>query len=336
MKSILVTGGAGFIGSNFCRYMLNKYPDYNILMLDAMTYAGNPDNLLDMKDNPRFMFFEGDIRDEAIVQNLVRNVDAVVNFAAETHVDRSIDDPGGFVLTDVYGVFTLLEACRKFGIERFVHISTDEVYGSIPEGSFKEGDPLEPNSPYSASKAGGELLARSYYVTYKVPVIITRGSNNYGPYQYPEKLIPFFITNAMEGKPLPVYGDGQQVRDWIYVLDHCEGIDVALHKGEPGNAYNVGGGNERTNLQVTKIILSLLNKPESLIKYVTDRPGHDVRYSLDCRKLKELGWAPRHDFEAGIGYTVNWYVQNESWWRKIKEQQTDYQDFSRKWYAERS
>lgn len=336
MRTILITGGAGFIGSNFCRYMLGKYPHYDIIVLDALTYAGNPDNLLDIKDDPRFRFVHGDIRDKSVVDPLVREADAVVNFAAETHVDRSIADPGSFVLTDVYGVFTLLEACRSHGIERFLHVSTDEVYGSIEQGSFKEGDPLEPNSPYSASKAGGELLARSYYVTYGLPILITRGSNNYGPYQYPEKLIPFFITNALEDKPLPVYGDGQQVRDWIYVLDHCEGIDVVLHHGEPGQAYNIGGGNERTNLEITKRILALLNKPESLIKFVADRPGHDRRYSLDCSKIRKLGWSPRHPFEEGMERTVAWYVENQEWWRKIKEHQADFKEFTSKWYAERS
>jgi dTDP-glucose 4,6-dehydratase len=335
MKKILVTGGAGFIGSNFCRHMLGKYPDYSVVVLDALTYAGNMDNLQDMAENPRFMFFHGDIRDKAIVENLVRNVDAVVNFAAETHVDRSIEDPGGFVLTDVYGVFTLLEACRKFGIEKFLHVSTDEVYGSIEEGSFAEGDPLEPNSPYSASKAGGELLARSYYVTYKVPVVVTRGSNNFGPYQYPEKLIPFFITNAMEDKPLPVYGDGGQVRDWIYVMDHCSGIDMVLHKGEPGTIVNVGGGNEHTNLEITKSILSLLGKPETLIKYVTDRPGHDRRYSLSCKRAEGMGWMPEYDFGRALEDTVRWYKDNEAWWRKIKEQQADYREFTQKWYSNR-
>lgn len=336
MKNILVTGGAGFIGSNFCRYMLAKYPDYNIIVLDALTYAGNLDNLSDLMDDTRLRFVHGDIRDKAVVEDIAKDVDTIVNFAAETHVDRSIDNPGSFVLTDVFGVFTLLEACRKYDIQRFVHISTDEVYGSIQEGSFKEGDPLEPNSPYSASKAGGELLARAYWVTYGTPVIITRGSNNFGPYQYPEKLIPLFITNAIDDKPLPVYGDGNQVRDWIYVLDHCEGIDAALHKGEPGKAYNIGGGNERTNLEVTKLILSMLGKPESLIIFVTDRPGHDVRYSLDCRYMRELGWSPRHDFETALRDTVQWYLQNETWWRNITEKQPDYQEFTCKWYAERS
>jgi len=335
MKNILVTGGAGFIGSNFCRYMLGKYPEYNILVLDALTYAGNPENFADLEDDPRFMFFHGDIRDKAVVENLVRNVDAIVNFAAETHVDRSIADPGSFVLTDVYGVFVLLEACRKFGIERFLHVSTDEVYGSIEQGYFKECDALQPSSPYSASKAGGELLARSYFVTYGLPVLVTRGSNTFGPYQYPEKLIPLFITNALEDKPLPVYGDGKQIRDWIYVLDHCEGIDVVLHKGEVGKVYNLGGGNERTNIEITRLILAMLGKPESLIKYVTDRPGHDRRYALDSSEIRALGWSPRYDFESALRETVNWYLQNESWWRRIKEHQEDYKEFTRKWYEKR-
>lgn len=334
MKNILVTGGAGFIGSNFCRCMLDKHAEYDIVVLDALTYAGNLDNLADLQDNPRFKFVHGDIRDKAVVDGLVKGADAVVNFAAETHVDRSIADPGSFVLTDVYGVFVLLEACKAFEIEKFLHISTDEVYGSIQEGSFVEGDPLEPNSPYSASKAGGELLARSYFATYGLPVLISRGSNTFGPYQYPEKLIPLFITNALEDKPLPVYGDGQQVRDWIYVLDHCEGIDLVLHEGEAGRVYNIGGGSERTNLEVTRAILSLLGKPETLINFVTDRPGHDRRYSLDCRRIRELGWSPRHDFENALEETVQWYVQNEAWWRKIKEQQAEYQEFTRKWYGE--
>ncbi|MGB9587651.1 MAG: dTDP-glucose 4,6-dehydratase [Armatimonadota bacterium] len=335
MRSILVTGGAGFIGSNFCRYMLEKYPDYNIVVLDALTYAGNLENLADMRDNARFKFVHGDIRDKTVVDELVKDVDAIVNFAAETHVDRSIADPGNFVLTDVYGVFVLLEACRSYGVEKFLHVSTDEVYGSIQEGSFKESDALQPNSPYSASKAGGELLARSYFVTYGTPVLVTRGSNNFGPYQYPEKLIPFFITNALEDKPLPVYGDGQQVRDWIYVLDHCEGIDLVLHKGEVGTSYNLGGGNERTNLEVTKLILVALGKPESLIKYVTDRPGHDRRYSLDCARIRELGWTPRHKFEDALEDTVRWYVENEGWWRRIKEHQAEYREFAQSWYASR-
>ncbi len=335
MKRLLVTGAAGFIGSNFVRYMLQKYPDYRILVLDALTYAGNLDNFHDLWGNPNFQFIHGRIEDASIVENLARNVDAIVNFAAESHVDRSITDPGAFIETDVRGVFVLLEAAKKFEHARFLHISTDEVYGSIDEGSFVEGDPLEPNSPYSASKAGGELLVRAYHVTYNVPAIVTRGSNNFGPYHYPEKLIPLFITNALDDLALPVYGDGKQVRDWMYVLDHCQGIDIALHQGTPGEIYNVGGGNERFNIDVTKLILHHLNKPESLIRYVTDRPGHDRRYSIDCAKLAALGYKPEKSFEDRLEETVRWYVDNESWWRKIKEKQAEYRDFQTKWYADR-
>lgn len=334
MKKILVTGGAGFIGSNFVRHMLRQHPDINILVLDALTYAGNLENLLDVHKNPNFYFFHGDIRDEKLVNNLVPNVDAVINFAAETFVDRSIHDPGNFITTDVVGTFRLLEAARHHGVEKFIHISTDEVYGSVEEGSSVETDLLEPNSPYSSSKAGSDLLARSYFVTYQVPVIVTRASNNYGPYQHPEKLIPFFISNAIDGKPLPVYGDGQQIRDWLYVEDHCRAIETVLFKGVPGEIYNVGAGYERTNMQVTKGILQGLGKDESLIKYVTDRPGHDRRYSLNCDKLKSLGWSPQVSFEEGLPLTVKWYVDNEAWWRRIKEGES-YQDFHSAWYKER-
>lgn len=335
MKKILVTGGAGFIGSNFVRHMLREHPDYDILVLDAMTYAGNLENLEEAAGNPNFYFFKGDIRDEGLVNNLVPNVDAVVNFAAETFVDRSIHEPGDFITTDVVGTFRLLEAARRSKVERFVHISTDEVYGSVEEGSSPETAPIEPNSPYSSSKAGGDLLARSYYQTYKVPVIITRASNNYGPFQHPEKLIPFFISNAVDGKPLPVYGDGQQVRDWLYVDDHCRAIDTVLHKGEAGNVYNVGAGYERTNMQVTRGILEALGKDESLIKYVTDRPGHDRRYSVDCSKLRALGWEPKVSFEEGLPLTVRWYVENEGWWRRIREGES-YKEFHTAWYKERA
>ncbi|BCW98225.1 MAG: dTDP-glucose 4,6-dehydratase [Armatimonadota bacterium] len=335
MKRILVTGGAGFIGSNFVRYMLRQHPDLDILVLDALTYAGNLENLADVADNPRFFFFKGDIRDEPMVDNLVPNVDTIVNFAAETFVDRSIHEPGDFVTTDVVGTFRLLEAARKHGVERFVHISTDEVYGSVEQGSSVETDPVEPRSPYSASKAASDLLARSYFVTYGVPVIITRASNNYGPYQHPEKLIPFFITNALEDKPLPVYGDGQQVRDWLFVEDHCSAIDMVLQKGVTGEVYNVGGGYERTNLEVTRGILEALGKDESLIKYVKDRPGHDRRYSLDTTKLRSLGWTPKVSFDEGLPLTVRWYVENEGWWRRVREGES-FQQFHRAWYKERS
>lgn len=336
MKRLLVTGGAGFIGSNFCRYMLEKYEDYEIRVLDALTYAGNPDNLADLAENGRFKFTKGDIRDRDVVSGAIEGADWVVNFAAETHVDRSIVDPGNFVLTDVYGTFVLLEAVKAAGLKRFLHVSTDEVYGSIQEGAFSEKDALMPNSPYSASKAGGELLARSYFVTYGVPILVTRGSNTYGPYQHPEKLIPLFVTNAIDDKPLPLYGDGLNVRDWIYVLDHCSGIDTVLHKGEPGNAYNVGGGNERTNIEITKIILERLGKPESLIKRVTDRPGHDRRYSIECSKTKALGWEPGFSFEKAISDTVDWYRDNQSWWRNIKDGQSDYKEWTKTWYSERT
>jgi len=335
MKRILVTGGAGFIGSNFVRYMLREHPELDILVLDALTYAGNLENLADVAGDPRFFFFRGDIRDEAMVDNLVPNVDTIVNFAAETFVDRSIHEPGDFVTTDVVGTFRLLEAARRHGVERFVHISTDEVYGSVEQGSSVETDPVEPRSPYSASKAASDLLARSYFVTYGVPVIITRASNNYGPYQHPEKLIPFFITNALEDRPLPVYGDGQQVRDWLFVEDHCSAIDIVLRKGVPGEVYNVGGGFERTNLEVTRGILRALGKDESLIKFVKDRPGHDRRYSLDTAKLRSLGWEPKVSFDEGLPATVRWYVENEGWWKRVREGES-FQQFHRAWYKERS
>ena len=335
MRSILVTGGAGFIGSNFVRYMFNKYPQYRIIVLDALTYAGNRENLSDLEGDPRFLFYHGDIADEKVVDNLMSNADSVVNFAAETHVDRSIHEAGKFIETDVKGTFVLLEAARKYNIERFLHISTDEVYGSIQEGSFKENDPLEPNSPYSASKAGGDLLVRSYHVTYGLPVIITRSSNNYGPYQYPEKLIPLFVTNALDNLPLPLYGDGKNIRDWIHVEDNCAALDIVLHKGEIGQIYNIGGGNERENIFITHKILDYLAKPKSLIKPVKDRLGHDRRYSVDTSKVRALGWQPKYDFEKGLEQTIDWYVQNESWWRRIKEKQEEYKRFYEAYYKDR-
>jgi dTDP-glucose 4,6-dehydratase len=334
MKKIMVTGGAGFIGSNFVRMMLGKYPNYQILVFDALTYAGNPENLADVENDPRFSFYKGDIRDKEAVAEAMSACDSVVNFAAESFVDRSILEPESFITTDVLGTYVLLEQARKQGIERFVHVSTDEVYGSVEEGSSTELSSILPNSPYSASKAGGDLLVRAFAVTYGVPAVTTRGSNTYGPYQHPEKLIPFFITNAIDDKPLPVYGNGTQVRDWLHVMDHCAGIDTVLHKGEPGNAYNVGGGNERTNMQITRMILESLGKPENLIKYVTDRPGHDLRYSLDCSRLKSLGWEPKVPFEQGFRETVEWYRDHESWWRRVREDK-DYERFIKEWYAKR-
>ena len=332
MKSILVTGGAGFIGSNFVRYMVNKYPDYKIVVLDALTYAGNLENLQDLESCDNYEFHHGNICDSKIVEKLMQNVAVVINFAAETHVDRSILEAGSFIQTDVVGTFTLLETARKFHIERYIQISTDEVYGSIESGSFTEESILQPNSPYSASKASGDLLVRAYYKTYGVPTIITRSSNNFGPYQYPEKLIPLFITNAMEDEPLPLYGDGKNVRDWLYVLDNCEAIDVVLHRGENGEIYNIGGGHEMQNIQITHLILKHLGKPESLIKPVADRLGHDRRYSVDIKKMEKLGWEPKHRFEEAMTETINWYLENEAWWRRIKEKQEEFKKFYQDYY----
>ncbi|MBN2366308.1 MAG: dTDP-glucose 4,6-dehydratase [Calditrichaeota bacterium] len=332
MKSILVTGGAGFIGSNFVRYMVNKYPDYKIIVLDALTYAGNRENLQDLEERPNYEFFHGNICDREIVEKITANCEAIINFAAETHVDRSILEAGSFIQTDVVGTHTLLEAARKFEIKNYIQISTDEVYGSIEDGSFTEAHPLQPNSPYSASKASGDLLVRAYHKTYGMPVIITRSSNNYGPYQYPEKLIPLFITNALEDKPLPLYGDGKNVRDWLYVLDNCEAIDMIFHKGEPGEVYNIGGGNEMQNIEITRLILDILDKPESLIKPVSDRLGHDRRYSVSIEKVKKLGWQPRHDFIDALKETIRWYQENQEWWRRIKEKQEEFKKFYQNYY----
>ena len=335
MQSILVTGGAGFIGSNFVRYMLKKYPSYRIIVLDALTYAGNRANLTDLEKNPRFFFYHGNICDRSVVDNLVSNVDAVINFAAETHVDRSIHEADSFAQTDVLGTMVLLEAAKKYNIARYLQISTDEVYGSIENGEFTEEHSLSHNSPYSASKAGGDMMVRAYHKTYGVPTLITRASNNYGPYQYPEKLIPLFVTNALDNIPVPLYGDGMNVRDWLYVEDHCSAVDYVLHHGVIGEVYNIGGGNERTNVTITHTILKALNKPESLIKRVADRPGHDRRYAVDTSKVRRLGWKPAYNFEEAIVETIQWYVKNESWWRAIKEKQKAFQEFMKKNYEDR-
>jgi len=335
MKTILVTGGAGFIGSNFVRYMLEKYPDYKIRVLDALTYAGNLDNLADLEKQTRFSFHKGNICDQNTVSRLMKETDMVVNFAAETHVDRSIHQAGDFIETDIRGTFVLLEAVRLYQIGRYLQISTDEVYGSIAKGSFKEADPLKPNSPYAASKAGADLLVRSYFVTYRTPVLITRSSNNYGPYQYPEKLIPLFISNAIDDIPLPLYGDGKNVRDWLYVFDNCEAIDLVLHQGEPGEVYNVGAGNEEENISITRTILKHLEKPEALVSYVKDRPGHDRRYSVNFDKVRALGWLPKIKFEQGMAETIAWYKDNEIWWRKIKDKQEEYKRFYAVQYQDR-
>lgn len=319
MKKLLITGGAGFIGSNFIRHILNKYKDYSIVNLDKLTYCGNLENLKDIEKDGRYKFVKGDIADDKLVREVIKRCDVIVNFAAETHVDRSIIDPYSFVRTNIVGTHVLLEAAKANCVERFIQISTDEVYGSIDNGSFRESDLLLPNSPYSAAKAGADLLARSYFITFKLPVIITRSSNNFGPYQYPEKIIPLFITNAIDGKELPLYADGMNVRDWLFVLDNCEAIDMVLHKGREGEIYNIGGGTETTNLELTNSILSILGKDKSLIKFVNDRPGHDKRYSLDITKIKSLGWKPKHDFKSSLGLTVDWYKKNEDWWRRLVE-----------------
>jgi dTDP-glucose 4,6-dehydratase len=318
VKNLLVTGGCGFIGSNFIRLMLEKYPDINIINLDKLTYAGNPDNLKDLEDNPNYAFIKGDICDPGIVRAAMKKADRVVHFAAESHVDRSIEDGSVFVRTNVLGTNTLLQAAQELGIKRFLHVSTDEVYGSILKGSFVETDILTPSSPYSASKAGSDLLALSYHTTHKLPVVVTRCTNNYGPYQFPEKLIPLFVTNLLQGKRVPVYGNGLNVRDWIYVLDHCKAIDFVLQNGADGEVYNIGGGEEKTNMEITRSILKRLGKDEHMIEYVRDRPGHDLRYSLDCSKLKAMGWRPEHNFEEALELTVRWYVDNRWWWEKLK------------------
>jgi dTDP-glucose 4,6-dehydratase len=335
MRNVLVTGGAGFIGSNFVRYILKQHTDIEVVVLDKMTYAGNIDNLEDVSQEPRYKFLQGDIADHKTVARALESnrIDTVVNFAAETHVDRSILDPDAFMRTNSYGVYVLLEESRKAGIERFLQVSTDEVYGSRLKGEFKEGDPLEPNSPYAASKASGDLMARAYHVTYGMSTVVTRGSNTFGPYQYPEKLMPLFITNAINDEQLPMYGDGKQVRDWLFVEDHCSGIETVLLKGEPGEAYNLGGGNERHNVDVIKQLLQYVGKPESLIKHVEDRPGHDRRYALDSSKARKLGWKPRGVFDKSLEETVKWYVGNEWWWRKIKNE--DYKEYYQAQYGQR-
>ncbi|HOT94023.1 MAG TPA: dTDP-glucose 4,6-dehydratase [Methanoregulaceae archaeon] len=315
---LLVTGGCGFIGANFVRDQLARHPDRSIVNLDLLTYAGNPANLAEVAGDPRYRFVQGDIRDADLVGRLVGEVDAVIHFAAESHVDRSIADPGAFVSTNIQGTFTLLEAARQAGVDRFVHVSTDEVYGSIAEGAFTEDDPLRPSSPYSASKAGSDLLALAYHTTHDLPVIVTRCSNNYGPFQYPEKLIPLFITNLLSGRKVPVYGSGRNVREWIYVLDHCRALDFVLGQGRPGEVYNIGSGVEKTNLEITAALLALLEKDDSWVEHVTDRKGHDFRYAIDCRKLRGLGWAPEFTFERALAETVEWYRAHEAWWRPLK------------------
>lgn len=317
---LLITGGAGFIGSNFIRYILKKYPGYKVINLDKLTYAGNFENLKDVQANKNYTFIRGDICDDKLIKKIIAQCDCLINFAAATHVDRSIKQPLDFVRTNVYGVYALLEAGRAAGLRLFVQISTDEVYGSVLKGKSKETAPLLPNSPYAATKAAADCLVRSYFVTYKLPAIITRSSNNFGPYQYPEKVIPLFITNLLENRKVPLYGDGLNRRDWIYVLDNCRAIDLILHRGRIGEIYNIGSGNEITNAALTKKILKLMKKPESFIQYVKDRPGHDRRYALDCAKLKSLGWQPKFSFAQALKLTIDWYRNNQPWWKRLKRQ----------------
>ncbi len=337
---IIVTGGAGFIGGNFVHYMINKYPDYKIICLDKLTYAGNLETLEPVMDNPGFKFVKGDIADRDFVYNLfeTEKPDIIVNFAAESHVDRSITDPGIFLQTNVIGTGVLLDACRIYGIQRYHQVSTDEVYGDLPLSRpdlfFTETTPLHTSSPYSASKASADLLVLAYHRTFGLPVTISRCSNNYGPYHFPEKLIPLMIANCLNDKPLPVYGKGENVRDWLYVEDHCAAIDLIIHDGKVGEVYNIGGHNERTNLQVVETIIDALGKSRSLIKYVTDRPGHDMRYAIDPTKIHdELGWEPKTKFDDGIKKTIQWYLDNKEWWEKIIS--GEYQNYYDKMYSNR-
>ncbi|HJW74363.1 MAG TPA: dTDP-glucose 4,6-dehydratase [Thermoleophilia bacterium] len=318
---IVVTGGAGFIGSHFIRLVLREHPDDEVVNLDKLTYAGNLDNLRDVEGNERYTFVKGDICDAEVVDAVTRGADALVNFAAETHVDRSITGADDFIRTDVLGTHVLLEAAREHELARYVQVSTDEVYGSIDDGAFTEDDPLRPSSPYSAGKAAADMLVTAAATTFGLPVLITRSSNNFGPNQYPEKLIPLFVTNALEDRPLPVYGDGLQMRDWIHVEDNCRAIDLVLRRGPAGEIYNVGAGNERSNLDLTRRVLRLLGKDDDLIRFVDDRPGHDRRYALDCEKLHALGWEPRLPFDDGLAATVDWYRENSWWWHPIKSGQ---------------
>jgi len=333
-STYLITGGCGFIGSNFILRLLRQRKDASVINLDRLTYAGNQDNLRDIADDPRYRFVQGDITDSALVGELMEGADCVVNFAAETHVDRSLMEPGAFIQTDVYGTYVLLEAARQARVERFLHMSTDEVYGDVPEGQTShEADALNPRSPYAASKAGAEMQCRAYIETYGLPVVIARPANNVGPRQHVEKFVPLFTTNALQDQPLPVYGDGRQQRDWLFVEDNCEALDLILHEGEPGETYNVGADNHRYNIDVAHLILDLTEKPRSLITHVEDRPGHDRRYAVNSDKLRALGWTPRHDATAGIQKAVEWYLQNRWWWEKVRDE--SFQKYYDKQYGKR-
>ncbi len=335
IQRLLVTGGCGFIGSNFVHHVLAQHSQLKVVNLDALTYAGRQENLADVEADPRYRFVHGDICDPEAVRSAMEGCDAVVNFAAETHVDRSLLGAGHFIQTDCYGVWILLEEARRREVQRFIQVSTDEVYGSIDRGSFTESSPLMPTNPYSASKAGGDRIAYSFWASFGLPVIITRASNNYGPYQYPEKLIPLFVTNALAGLPLPLYGDGRNVRDWLFVLDHCKAIDFLLQRGTPGEVYNIAGGNERPNIEITERILELLGASRDLVQFVTDRPGHDRRYSLNADKLAALGWRPETGFEDAMDATVRWYVDHPEWWRPIREEDEEFAAYYRRQYGQR-
>jgi dTDP-glucose 4,6-dehydratase len=337
MVDVLVTGGAGFIGCNFVRYALAQHPDWCVTTLDKLTYAGRRENLLDVIDHPRHRFVQGDVADATVAAPLVQGSTIVVHFAAETHVDRSILAAGEFITTDVMGTFVLLEAARRSeNLRRFIQISTDEVYGSVPDGASRETDELKPRNPYAASKAAADRLAYSYWATFDVPVIITRASNNYGPYQFPEKVVPLFVTNAIDNSPVPLYGDGKNVRDWLHVADHCRALDLLIECGRDGDVYNIGGGNEIVNIDLTRRILALVGRPTSLITPVTDRPGHDQRYCLDTTKLRSLGWSPQVAFDAGLRATVEWYRESDWWWRPIKERDPAFRAYYQAQYERRS
>jgi len=331
MTRVLITGGAGFIGSHYVRHALAAHSDWNVTVLDKLTYAGNLSNLEAVKDHPRYRFLRGDIASPQDVEKATEGgVDLIFNFAAETHVDRSIGEPEGFIRTDIFGAYTLLEAARSRKVSAFVQVSTDEVYGSVAQGSSRETDALMPSNPYSASKAAADRLAYSYFATYGLPVFIGRASNNFGPNQYPEKVIPLFITNALQDLPLPLYGDGLNVRDWLFVTDHCEALDAIVERGAPGEVYNIGAGNERRNIDITGLILDRLRKPRTLLRHVTDRPGHDRRYALDCSKIRSLGWTPRVPFDRGLEETIVWYTENRGWWQPIKT--GEYLEYYRRHY----
>lgn len=327
MKKVLVTGGLGFIGSNFIRYMIGRHPDVEVVNLDCQAYAGNPDNLADLKRHPQYRFVKGDVRVAEEVASAMRGCESLFNFAAQTHVDRSILSADDFITTNVVGTHLLLSEARRIALKRFIQVSTDEVYGSIEKGAFRESDSLNPSSPYSATKASADLLVQAYHKTYGLPTIITRCTNNFGPFQYPEKFLPLFITNALEGKPLPLYGDGLNVREWIYVLDHCAALELVWEKGEEGEIYNIGSGQSLPNLEVARKVLKILGKPETLIQFVKDRPGHDRRYAVEIGKLKTLGWRAKVSFEEALGQTVEWYKTHATWWQKLRKKQKEFQEY---------